>query len=50
MRKVYGWQDGDDWYLSKFKKEPGRPVNKYKTKEEVIQETEGRGIAIEWLQ
>lgn len=50
MKKLYGWQEGEFWFLSRFKKEPNRAANKYDSQSEAIQEAEARGMTIEWLQ
>lgn len=49
-KKIYGWEKDGKFILSLFKKEDGRPANKYESKSEAIQEAEARGLSIEWLQ
>ena len=48
-RKLYGWNVGDDWFLSLFKREDGKPSNKYDSKNDAIREAEARGLSIQWL-
>lgn len=48
-RKLYGWNDGNDWFISLFRRQDGKPSNKYASKNEAIREAESRGLSIEWL-
>lgn len=54
MIKVYGWQSGDKFIVSRFPKpkegEKPRPANTFDSQTEAVRETEQRGVNIEWLQ
>jgi hypothetical protein len=54
MRKIYGWQDGLQFALSKFPKpkdgEKPKPVNLYPDQASAVEEATTRGLSIEWQQ
>lgn len=55
MIVLYAWQDGEKWFLSRFKRETGRPRNEYESQQKVVEaayerRSPDRQVKIEWLQ
>lgn len=48
-RTVYGWTENDIWFLSPFDKSvPRRPINRYDSKEELLDYAQRRGVMVEF--
>jgi hypothetical protein len=53
VTKVYGWQVGEKFMVSRFPKpkegEKPRPANSFDSQSAAVREAEQRGVSIEWL-